>query len=146
MTGDYNEAEDLLQTALTKVYVSWWRVSRAASPDAYVRKILVNQLVSWRRRKGPRKESPTDSPPEVADPSPETGITESAAMWQALATLPDRQRAVVVLRYYEDLSEREIAEALSIAPGTVKSQCSAGLQRLRAALATETTSNHGEQL
>lgn len=66
-------------------------------------------------------------------------------MWQALATLPARQRAVVVLRYYEDLSEREIAEALSIAPGTVKSQCSAGLQRLRAALATETTSNLGEQ-
>ena len=145
LTGDYDEAEDLLQSALTKVFVSWGRVQRASSPDAYVRRILVNQLISWRRRPATHAEHPTAFPPERRTDGPEAHITETSAMWQALAELPPRQRAVVVLRYYEDLSEREIADLLSIAPGTVKSQCSAALGKLRTTLDHDPVSSQGEQ-
>ena len=134
LTGDPHEAEDLLQTALVKAYGSWARVSRAANRDAYVRRMLVNQLISWRRRPLHRSETTTADVPDAGTAGPELGITESGAMWQALATLPPRQRAVVVLRYYEDLSETEIAAVLGIAPGTVKSQCSGALRTLRARL------------
>ena len=139
LTGDRHEAEDLLQTALIKAYGSWGRISRAANRDAYVRRMLVNQLISWRRRPLHRSETTTADVPDAGTPGPELGITESGAMWQALAALPPRQRAVVVLRYYEDLSESEIAAVLGIAPGTVKSQCSGALRTLRTRLSQVTT-------
>ncbi len=142
LTGDQHEAEDLLQAALVKAYSSWGRVRAADDRDAYVRRMLVNQLLSWRRRVRHRAEVPTDAPPERATPGPETAVTEATAMWHALATLPPRRRAVVVLRYYEDLSEREIANLLRIAPGTVKSQCSAALRSLRDELSTTTSGSH----
>ncbi len=134
LTGDRHEAEDLLQSVLVKAYGSWGRVSQAADRDAYVRRVMVNQLISWRRRPRHRRELAYADPPERATASHESGVVDSNAMWAALATLPPRRRAVVVLRYYEDLSEREIAAVLGIAPGTVKSQCSAALQSLREAM------------
>ena len=102
--------------------------------------MLVNQLISWRRRPLHRSERSAAQVPDAGTAGHEVGITESRAMWQFLAGLPPRQRAVVVLRYYEDLSEREIAEVLGIAPGTVKSQCSSALRTLRARLDQVTTS------
>jgi len=140
LTGDRHEAEDLLQTALVKAYGSWARVSKASDRDAYVRRMLVNQLISWRRRPLHRSERSAARVPDAGTAGHESGITESRAMWQFLAGLPPRQRAVVVLRYYEDLSEREIADVLGIAPGTVKSQCSGALRTLRARLDQVTTS------
>lgn len=131
LCGDRAEAEDLLQDVLVKAYGSWGRVCRAADRDAYVRRMLVNQLTSWRRRPRHRAEVPTAEPPDRGAAGHEVAVTESAAMWQALAALPARRRAVVVLRYYEGLSEREIADLLGIAQGTVKSQCSAALRSLR---------------
>lgn len=101
------------------------------APEAYVRRAIVNGFTShWRRR---RRETLTAEVPAVAA----DGAVPDDAMWDVLATLPPRQRAVLVLRFYEDLSEREIATALSVAPGTVKSPASKGLAALRVALARQ---------
>ena len=140
LCGNQHEAEDLLQSVLVKVYGSWSRVSRADNPDAYVRRMLVNEFTSWRRRGRTRTEFSFAQPPDRGTAGHERAVTDRVAMWQALALLPPRRRAVVVLRYYEGLSEQQIAAALGIAPGTVKSQCSAALKTLRGALgATLTT-------
>ncbi|WP_436699938.1 SigE family RNA polymerase sigma factor [Nocardioides sp. BYT-33-1] len=122
------DAEDIVQSALTTCYRHWAKVARAASPEAYVYRILVNTRTSaWRRRW--RGELPSDDLPEgVTDADLTTGI----AVREALASMPAAQREVLVLRYYADLSEREIAEILRIPPGTVKSRAARGL----AALAT----------
>jgi RNA polymerase sigma-70 factor (sigma-E family) len=144
LTGDYREAEDLLQTALLKIYAAWHRVDTADAPDAYVRRILVNQVISWRRRPRHHAEIVSDAPPEQAVESHEAVVAESAAMWEALRQLPPRQRAVVVLRFYEDLSERDIADLMKVSPGTVKSQCSAALTKLRSALSTDVVDSTGD--
>ncbi|MEI5673293.1 MULTISPECIES: SigE family RNA polymerase sigma factor [Nocardioides] len=129
LTGSRADAEDLLQVALVKVYAAWRRVSRATSPEAYARRTLVNAFVSSRRPARFTRERLVHSPPDAAvhDPDPDDRL----ALWPLVSALPPRQRAVVVLRYYEGLSEREIAEELRIAPGTVKSTCSAALRSLR---------------
>lgn len=129
LTGNRPDAEDLLQVALVKVYAGWRRVSRADSPEAYARRTLVNAFVSSRRPARFTRERLVHSPPDVAahDPVPDDRL----ALWPLVAALPPRQRAVVVLRYYEGLSEREIAETLRIAPGTVKSTAAAALAALR---------------
>ena len=131
LTGDVHAAEDLVQTALAKLYLAWDRVADAPSVDAYARKILVNEHTSswrrlWRHREVVTDTSSHDVPVRDAEYD---GV--SAALWSAVRALPDRQRAVVVLRYYEQLSEREAAEALGISPGTVKSQASRALATLR---------------
>jgi RNA polymerase sigma-70 factor (sigma-E family) len=130
LTGDQHLAEDLAQTTLTKVYASWRRVRRADDIDAYVRRILVNTNAS-RFRKRRVVEHLTAAPYDAAAHEPHAGLAQRSALMTALAGLPKRQRAVVVLRYWEDLSEREVAEALGISPGTVKSQASKALARLR---------------
>jgi len=129
LAGNLADAEDLLQGALVKVYAGWRRVSQAESPEAYARRTLVNEFVSSRRPARFRRERLVHSPPDVAvrDPSPDDRL----ALWPLVQALPPRQRAVVVLRYYENLSEREIADTLRIAPGTVKSTASAALAALR---------------
>jgi RNA polymerase sigma-70 factor (sigma-E family) len=134
LTGDRSAAEDLLQTALLKAYVAWNRVEAAAAPEAYVRAILVNSLVSARRRRG-SAELALAAVPETPVASHEHGVVERSAMWERVRRLPPRQRAVVVLRYYEDLSERQIAQALGCSVGTVKSQASDALRSLRRDLA-----------
>jgi RNA polymerase sigma-70 factor (sigma-E family) len=126
LTGHHHDAEDLVQTALVKAVGAWKRIED--SPDAYVRRILVNENVSrWRRHKG--REMLTDRTPEGAVASEPD---DTIALRDALAGLAPRQRAVIVLRYYEDLTERETAEVLGIAVGTVKSQTRDALVRLRA--------------
>ncbi len=129
LTGDPHDAEDLVQTSLIKVVPHWARV--AADPEAYVRQVLVTANVSrWRRRRW--REVHTDALPDRAGASPATD--DRLALRDALAQLAPRQRAVVVLRYYEDLTERQTAEVLGVAVGTVKSQARDALTRLRALL------------
>jgi RNA polymerase sigma-70 factor (sigma-E family) len=126
LTGHHQDAEDLVQTALVKAVGAWKRIED--SPDAYVRRILVNENVSrWRRHKG--REVLTERTPEGAVASEPD---DTIALRDALAGLAPRQRAVIVLRYYEDLTERETADVLGIAVGTVKSQTRDALVRLRA--------------
>jgi RNA polymerase sigma-70 factor (sigma-E family) len=131
LTGDQHQAEDLLQTSLAKLYLAWGRVQDRESVDAYVRRIMVNENNSLWRRAWRRLEQPTDTVPELgtAPPSYEDGV--GAALWAAVQTLPRKARAVLVLRYYEELTEAETAELLGISIGTVKSQTSRALARLR---------------
>jgi len=131
LTGDVHAAEDLVQTALAKLYLAWDRVSGAPSVDAYARKIMVNEHTSMWRRLWRHREVVTDtSSHDVPVPGEEyDGV--GAALWTAVRALPERQRAVVVLRYYEQLSERETADALGVTVGTVKSQTSRALDTLR---------------
>lgn len=134
LLGDHGLAEDLAQTALAKTYVAWPRIREPEAAYAYARTTLVNTATSWFRRRSWRNELPRDEVaieetgamgPDVTDPS------DRPALMMALATLPPRQRAVVVLRFYEDLSVADTADALGCSPGTVKSQTSAGLATLR---------------
>ncbi|MEV6150168.1 SigE family RNA polymerase sigma factor [Nonomuraea sp. NPDC052129] len=128
LTGDAHLAEDLLQSVLVKLLGRW---PKLASPQAYARKALVNQYISWRRRLVWTTELPRAEPPERPHSSEESTIAR-LAMRQALARLPPRQRAVIVLRYYEDLTEHETARLLNCSLGTVKSQAHDALARLRA--------------
>ncbi|HEU5038572.1 MAG TPA: SigE family RNA polymerase sigma factor [Nocardioides sp.] len=132
--GDHQLAEDLVQTSLAKTYASWSKVKEPAAATAYARVVLANTAASWFRRRGWRNEQPVEDLPETGvdvDPTTRTLVVD------ALATLAPRQRAVVVLRYYDDLSVREVAHALGISEGTVKSQTSDALARLRDVLADE---------
>jgi RNA polymerase sigma-70 factor (sigma-E family) len=127
-------AEDLLQTTLEKAYVNWPRIRGMDFPEAYVRRMLANTRVSNRRRAW-IGEQPWDELPENAGASAEVPVLDRSLLWPLVCALPDRQRAVIVLRYYEDLSETQIADALGCAAGTVKSQSSAAIGALRRALA-----------
>jgi RNA polymerase sigma-70 factor (sigma-E family) len=129
LTGDWALAEDLLQTALAKAYPRWSRVRRD-DPEAYVRKIMLNTWSSWWRRRW-RGEVPTERLPELPAPDGLGGVDSRQALRVALAALPARQRAVVVLRYHQDLSEAQVAGLLGISVGTVKSQAAKALASLR---------------
>ncbi|WP_223190268.1 SigE family RNA polymerase sigma factor [Nonomuraea terrae] len=128
LTGDAHLAEDLLQTVLVKVVGHWAKLSRSGNPEAYTRKALVNQYISWRRRERPEL-------PSAVVPDRATGGDESAldriVLRQALARLAPRQRAVIVLRFWEDLTEAQTADVLGCSVGTVKSQTHHALARLR---------------
>ena len=126
LTRDHPLAEDLLQTALTKAYLAWGRVE--GDPEPYVRRILVTTYASWWRRRW-NGEQPTDELPDAGRHDERVG--ESGDLWDALGRLPRRQRAVVVLRYFEDLTEAQTAEQLGISVGTVKSQTSKAFAKLR---------------
>lgn len=120
------DAEDIVQAALIKCYRNWHKVQRADVPEGYVYRTVMNTLADAKRRKW-NGELPTEDVPEDAiDTDASTGIT----VRRALATMPHAQREVLVLRYYADLSEREIADILRVAPGTVKSRASRGLATL----------------
>lgn len=147
MTGDHGRAEDLVQTTLERMHKHWRRIERRDAPEVYARRVMINEIVASGRRQrfrevplghAPEPAAPAWSargigsgPPrdQVADP-----VVDRDAMWQALSTLPARMRAVVVLRFYEDLTEADTAALLDCSVGTVKSQTSRGLDRLRAAL------------
>ena len=129
MTGDYQRAEDLLQTTLVRLYQRWPRVEAMDRPVGYARKVLVSQAVSWWRRRSSH-ETPLLLRDEPAWGDRMEEVAEHERVWQAVLSLPARQRAVTVLRYYEDLSEAQIAEALDMAPGTVKSHGHAAARRL----------------
>lgn len=138
LTGHAQDAEDLVQTTLVKVVPHWRRI--ADNPEGYVRRAMVNENVSrWRRRRW--RERTTDTLPEQLAHEPDRA--ELIAVRDALRTLAPRQRAVLVLRYYEGLTEAEIAATLGIATGTVKSQARDGLARLRLALPVDEGAEEG---
>jgi RNA polymerase sigma-70 factor (sigma-E family) len=131
LTGNRADAEDLLQTALAKTYLAWDRIREREAVDGYVRRVMVNTQTSWWRR---RKvdERPVDAVPDVPcgrDAAADLDLHD--ALWTALSALPKRQRAMVVLRYYEDLSEAETARVMGVSVGTVKSTTSRALRSLR---------------
>ncbi|MBN6057141.1 SigE family RNA polymerase sigma factor [Nonomuraea sp. RK-328] len=128
LTGDAHLAEDLMQSVLLKVAGHWPRLVRSGTPEAYTRKAMINQYISWRRRRRP--EVSTTDPPERGHAHDDATV-DRIVLRQALARLTPRQRAVIVLRFYEDLSERETAELLGCSLGTVKSQTHHALGRLR---------------
>ena len=131
LTGDEQLAEDLVQTTLERVWPHWQRVTRDRDPDAYVRRVMVNTYSSWWRRKW-RGEQPTSDLPEITTPDDDFARADlTDALRRLLPTLTPRQRAVLVLRYYEDLTETATAEVLGCSVGTVKSQTSKALARLR---------------
>ncbi|PZT69125.1 SigE family RNA polymerase sigma factor [Streptomyces sp. SW4] len=134
LTANPSDAEDLLQTALTKTYVAWERIEDHRALDGYVRRALLNTRTSqWRKRKVDEfscEELPEPEPvPGGDDPAERQALRD--AMWRAIMRLPARQRAMVVLRYYEDLSEVQTAEVLGVSVGTVKSAVSRALGKLR---------------
>ena len=132
------EAEDLLQLALERAYRHWSRACAAGDPERYVRKILANASADrWRRlTRRPEQELPAGKEPGIPDRTAE--VADRDFLLRALAALPPRQRAVLVLRYFDDLPEAEVAEMLGCSLGTVKSQAARGLARLRAAAAAGT--------
>lgn len=144
LCGNAHQAEDLVQTALTKAYAAWRRLAVADDVDAYVRRIVVNAHVDEVRRPWRRERPGLDERelhPRGLDPVSRPGLSteESDALWTALRELAPGQRRVVVLRHYWGLSVEETAADLGISPGTVKSQTSDALSRLRVALAPTST-------
>jgi RNA polymerase sigma-70 factor (sigma-E family) len=135
LTGSVPEGEDLLQTSLVRLYRAWPRLDVSSSaPDAYLRKVLVNARRSWWQVRW-RHESPVDSIPDVADFGDFTDqYAVGAAVRSALAVLPRQQRAVLVLRYVEDLPESQVASLLGVSAGTVKTHAHRGLRALRKSL------------
>ena len=134
LTGSRPEAEDLVQTALVRVLRRW---SRVDDPMAYVRRVMVNQHINiWRRVR--RREVVTADPPERRLDDLAEGVAQRAALRDALRSLPARTRAVVALRYLADMSEADVAAAVGISVGNVKSHASRGLARLRTVLAPDT--------
>ncbi|MFG1708412.1 SigE family RNA polymerase sigma factor [Nonomuraea sp. M3C6] len=132
LTGHPLDAEDLLQNALTKTYLAWDRIEDRGALDGYVRRAMVNINISqWRRRK--LEEYPSDELPETP-PEPVSVGDVHELLEQALNELPERMRAAIVLRYYEDMTEPEIARTLGISVGTVKSTVSRAMAKLRSAL------------
>lgn len=132
LTGDPEAAADLVQDALERCGVRWSRLLEGGDPEAYVRRAIANGAVSrWRRS---RRETLVAALPDRAAPDP---AGHDDGLWRLLATLPRRQRAVIVLRYYEDMSEERIAATLGCSVGTVKSQASRAIASLRAALGDE---------
>jgi RNA polymerase sigma-70 factor (sigma-E family) len=134
LTGSRHDAEDLVQNAFAKLYLSWDKVREPGSVDAYVRRILVNEHNSLWRRAWKRREHAADDAvlarfDRAVPPRDDDGVGD--ALWELVQTLPRKARAVVVLRYYEELTEAETAAVLGISVGTVKSQASRALATLR---------------
>lgn len=134
MVGDVGLAQDLVQEALTKTYVAWPRLRDTANAEAYTRKVITNTAITWFRRKGWYGEQPAAELPEHTDHGHAEQVAARTSLMGALAQLPPRQRAAIVLRFYDDLTEAQTAAAMECAVGTVKSQVSAGLAKLRTLL------------
>jgi RNA polymerase sigma-70 factor (sigma-E family) len=130
LTGNLADAEDLLQAALAKTYLAWDRIEDRGALDGYVRRAMVNTHISWWRRRR-LQEFPTDELPDraVADHAGDSDLQET--LRRAIERLPQRMRTAVVLRYYEDMTEAEVAERLGVSLGTVKSTVSRAVAKLR---------------
>ena len=141
LTGNHHDAEDLAQDTMLQVQRSWTKVRQADEPAAYVRRTMTNLLVSRRRLKRRRLEVLTDAPAEPRT-APTAGPEDRMVVWPHIVSLAPRQRAVIVLRYYEQLSEREIADALGCSVGTVKSTAHRALRSLRGRVDPESLGGH----
>lgn len=130
LTGDAATAEDLLQTALAKMIPRWGRLRDPEAAEAYVRRVMTTTFLKWRRRLW-RNEVPFDTLPDAPRPDVFGGVDERDVLRRALAALTPRQRAIVVLRFYEDLPEERVAALLGCSVGTVKSTASRALAQLR---------------
>jgi RNA polymerase sigma-70 factor (sigma-E family) len=144
LTGEREQAADLVQDVLVKVYRRWPRISDADHPDRYVFRMVTNGYLSWRHSKAARLIVAGDLPDEVrpGDFASDHALRED--MWQRLARLPRRQRAVVVLRYYEQLTDSEIADLLGCAQATVRAHAHRALTTLRNGMAIEQLANAKE--
>jgi RNA polymerase sigma-70 factor (sigma-E family) len=136
-----SDAEDLVQTALEKAYRHWDRIEKDGNPEPYVRRILVNTVISKERRRRVLQEIHVAAPPERPAPAGTDGVELRGELMAELRTLGPRQRAVVVLRYWEDMSEKDTAKVLGCSVGTVKSQAARALEQLRRRM----TRNDGEE-
>src|SRR4051812_29453335 len=136
LAGDWGAAEDLLQVTLTKTYLAWRRLGRIEAVEPYARRVMVNTSTSWWRRRW-HGERPTEVLPERPGVDEIEQQLDRDLLWRHLKELPSRQRAVLVLRYYEDMSEAQTAALLDISPGTVKSQASRALAALRRRMGTD---------
>ena len=130
VVGDYQLAQDLVQEALVKTFVAWPRLREPANVEAYVRRTIVTTAISWRRRRS-FHERPADSLPDIPVRDRSEELVTHHMLFAHLKRLAPRQRAAIVLRYYEDLTEAQTAEAMGCSVGAVKSQVSVGLDRLR---------------
>lgn len=134
LTGDRGHAEDLVQSSLLAAYRSWSRIREPAATEAYVRRILVRRTLSWRKRRW-RSELVTDAVPETLGGQEPASSETHDSLWPLVLALSERQRAVVVLTYYEDMAEAEVARLLGCSVGTVKSHRARALRALRERLA-----------
>lgn len=134
LTGDQHTAQDLVQETMVRVQLNWRRVARAAAPESYVKRIMINQYVDWRRGSWLRRVFlRPDADATIAVPGDHAQHTaDRDLVWSVLATLPRQQRAALVLRYYEDLPDAEIADMLGCTVGTARGYISKALARLRA--------------
>jgi len=139
LCGDWHRAEDLVQAAFTKLYLAWNQVTRHDVLDGYVRKTLVRTFLDDRRRAWFRRERFTERP--IERPVSDAGPEDRLVVLRALAEVPPRQRAVLVLRYWEDMSVEATAAVLNCSPGTVKSQAARGLEAMRGVLASVPSSD-----
>ena len=142
LTGDWHAAEDLVQASLVKLYRAWPKLRLDSDPDAYLRRIMVNTNRSWRRTRW-RRETPVGELPETVIADFAERQVVGAQVRQALQALPQRQRAVLVLRYCADLPEAEVADLLGCSSGTVKTHAHRGLRALREILGDELYERHG---
>ena len=131
LCGDWHRAEDITQLAMLRLYVAWPRLTRRGHLDAYARRVVVRTFLAENRRSRWRREQLTDAPPDTATTVSDHDSTERLLLTRALAVVPPRQRAVLVLRYWNDLSIEEVAATLRCSVGTVKSQAARGLATLR---------------
>lgn len=137
--GDYQLAQDLVQESLVKTYLAWPRLRDVTKAEAYTRRVIVTTCISWRRRRSFSERPATDVPDaKVIDPT--TLLPEQGELWAAVRRLPPKQRAAVVLRFCEDLSQAQVAELMGCSVGSVKRNTSMGLDRLRAELGVRFTS------
>ena len=134
VSADLETAKDLVQIALTKAYLHWDRICTLDAPDAYIRRIIVNEHVSWWRPAWRRREVTNTPLVELSDHSSAEHEPHDPELWRHLTTLSPMQRATLVLRYYEDLSEAQTAEYLGCSIGSVKTHTSRGMSHLRSLL------------
>ncbi|HUC56772.1 MAG TPA: SigE family RNA polymerase sigma factor [Streptosporangiaceae bacterium] len=131
LTGDWALAEDLVQTALAKAWLRWERITRRDDPEIYVRRAMLNTWLTWRRRRWHSEKASAELPDSAAPGDLAAEIAARETVRQVLTRLTDKQRAVLVLRVVDDLSEAQVAQVLNCAVGTVKSTMSQALAKLR---------------
>jgi RNA polymerase sigma-70 factor (sigma-E family) len=143
LSGDAHLAEDLVQEVLSRMHRRWERVTAMDHAEAYVRAAIVRQFLSWRRRRAARETVLAEVPEPAGLPEPQLRVGDRDQMWRLLAGLPRAQRAVLVLRFYCDLPDDEIAALLGCGASTVRSQAARALARMRTMLAEEDRRGHG---